>query len=415
MPTSRRRRANRRRVLEIGFAAALGLGAIPAPVRSDALRDEPQRWIESPYRQFGAPQTLLGGRAILLDEADDAPVRAALTAALQRLDAEVFGRDGWRAPFDAKEPLRIYLARHEAGGVREIAGQRIGGDRIARAAVLLDASGLSAAQIAHEVARQIVRAAIDSYGAPEDAFLTPALVEALAVDPVDAQGDEEAWTLAAAPSVDFRAHPAALGRLWVDEVLRTVAGSGFFRQVWERAAGSGESPLTVALRMLPDAATLGPAPREETLLVRAAARFYASVETEAAPSRLRRFDLESGALDAAAPESLSVRHRSFVPEDSDDALRVAPHDRCALPGPKTGAPGRRSCGIATRPSRPTSFSSPRATCGGSRSRASRGSTGSSPDRRREAAACARRRRSKRSARTSSPGSRRGRAAWSGRG
>jgi hypothetical protein len=309
--------------LQIGFAAGLGFVAIPALLRSDALRDEPQRWIESPYRQFGAPQTLLPGRAILLDEADDAPVRAALTATLQRLDAQVFGRDGWRAPFDPKEPLRIYLARHEAGGVREIAGQRIDGNRIARAAILLDASGLSAGQIAHEVARQIVRASIDSYGAAEDAFLTPALVEALAVDPADAQADEEAWTLAAAPTVDFRAHPAALGRLWVDEVLRTVAGPGFFRQVWERAAGSGEAPLSVALRMLPDAAAHGPAPREDTLLVRAAARFYAGVETEAAPSRLRRFDLESGALDAAPPESLSVRHRSFVPEDSDDALRVA--------------------------------------------------------------------------------------------
>ena len=59
------------------------------------------------------------------------------------------------------------------------------------------------------------------------------------------------------------------------------------------------------------------------MLVRAAARFYARTETEAAPSRLRRFDLESGALDAAPPEALSVRHRSFVPEESEDALRIS--------------------------------------------------------------------------------------------
>ena len=327
MLANRRRRANRSRLWRFGFAAGLGLAAVSARLQGDPVRDEPQRWIESPYRQFGAPQTLLGGRAILLDEADDAAARAALTSTLQRLDAEVFGRDGWRAPFDPKEPLRIYLARHEAGGIREIAGQHGDGDRLARAAVLLDASGLSAAQIAHEVARQIVRATIESYGASEDAFLTPAVVEALAVDPTDAQGDEEAWTLAAAPTVDLRAHPSTLGRLWVDEVDRTVGGPGFFRQVWERAAGSGEPPLAVALRMLPEAASAAdanaPSAREDTVLVRAAARFYAHVETEAAPSRLRRFDLESGALDAAPPESLSVRHRSFLPDESEDALRVA--------------------------------------------------------------------------------------------
>jgi len=329
MPANRRRRANRSRLCKFGVAAGLGLvlAAISAPVRGDALRDEPQRWIESPYRQFGPPHTLLAGRAVLLDEADDAPVRAALTATLQRLDAEIFGRDGWRAPFDPKEPLRIYLARHEAGGVREISGQRGDGDRLARAAVLIDASGLSAGQIAHEVARQIVRATIESYGASEDAFLTPALVEALAVDPMDAQGDEEAWTQAAAPTVNLRAHPSTLGRLWVDEVVRTVGGSGFFRQVWERAAGSGEAPLAVARRMLPEAASAAdanaPSAREDTILQRAAARFYAHTETEAVPSRLRRFDLESGALDAAPPESLSVRHRSFVPEESEDALRVS--------------------------------------------------------------------------------------------
>ena len=349
MPAKDRRRSNRSRLSRLGICAGLvvgvGLAVLSAPVRGDALRDEPQRWIESPYRQFGAPQTLLAGRAILLDEADDASGRAVLTATLQRLDAQVFGRDGWRTPFDPKEPLRIYLARHEAGGVREIVGQRGEGDRLGRAAVLLDASGLSPSQIAHEVARQIVRATIEAYGASEDAFLTPALVEALAVDPADAQGDEEAWTLAAAPSLDLRAHPSSLGRLWVDEVVRTVGGSGFFRQVWERAAGTGEAPLAVALRMLPEAAALSGAPapsaREDTLLVRAAARFYAHIETEteAGPSRLRRLDLESGSLDAAPPESLSVRHRSFIPEESEDALRVASEGALRIAWPEDAGAG----------------------------------------------------------------------------
>ena len=195
-----------------------------------------------------------------------------------------------------------------------------------------------------------MRASIDP-GAAEDAFLTPALVEALAVDPADAQADEEAWTLAAAPSVDFRAHPSSLGRLWVDEVMRTVGGSGFFRQVWERAAGSGEAPLTVALRMLPDAASHGPALREDTLLVRAAARFYAGVETEAAPSHLRRFDLESGAPRTRRRRSPPRCATAPSARDPTTALRVA--------WPGDAGAGRRSV-PRPGPSRPTWSSSPRA-------------------------------------------------------
>lgn len=333
MSIHRRSQARTRRSLPIVVAALLS--GVAALASADALRDGPERWIQSPYRQFGAPQALAGGRAALFDEADDPAVRAALTATLQRLDAEVFGRDGWRAPFDAKEPLRIYLARHEAGGVREVSGQRGEGGRIAHAAVLLDASGLSAAQIAREVARQIVRATVDAYGAPEDAFLTPAVVEALAVDPAEAFADDEAASLAAAPSVDFRGNPSALGRFWVDEALRETGGSGFFRQVWERAAGTREAPLSTALRMLPDASSS----RAEVVLARAAARFYAAVETEAAPARLRRFDLESGALDAAPPEELSVRHRTFLPEDSGDALRVASEDALRVVWPEDAGAG----------------------------------------------------------------------------
>jgi hypothetical protein len=48
------------------------------------------------------------------------------------------------------------------------------------------------------------------------------------------------------------------------------------------------------------------------------------------PSRLRPLDLESGALDASAPESLRVRHRSFLPEGAEDTLRVEwPEDAAA--------------------------------------------------------------------------------------
>lgn len=326
MSIQRRGKTALSRLFWAGCAAALAAsaaspaGAVAAEAAAaDALRDGPQRWIESPYRQFGAPQALPSGRAVLIDEADDPAVRSALTAALQRLDSDLFGRDGWRIPFDTKDPLRIYLARHAAEGVHQLSGQAGDGGRIARAAVLLDASNLTATQIAHEVSRTIVRATLDGYGAPEDAFLSAAVVEALAVDPSEALADDEAWTLAAAPTLDFRGHAATLGRLWVDEVVREMGGSSFFRQVWERASATGESPLPVAVRMLPEAS----APRAETLLLRAAARLYASLEAEAGPSRLKRFDLEAGALDASPPEELSVRHRAFLPEESEDALRVA--------------------------------------------------------------------------------------------
>ena len=58
-------------------------------------------------------------------------------------------------------------------------------------------------------------------------------------------------------------------------------------------------------------------------LLRSAARLYASMWTEASPSRLRLFDLESGALDAAPPDPMTVRHRSFVPEGETEALRLS--------------------------------------------------------------------------------------------
>ena len=315
---------NRRPAPRFGPPLLLGLAGLlaggPLWAEADALRDGPQRWIENPYRQFGSPQVLTA-RAVLMDEADDPWVRAALTAELARLDSDLFGRDGWRLPFDGKDPLRIYLARRPAQGVRQLSGQPAVNGKISRPAILLDAADLNAGQIAREVARQVVRATVEGYAAREDAFLTPAVIEALAADPADSAdaADEEAWALAAGATLDFRANPSTLGRFWVEEVLRGLGGSGFFRQVWERAAATGEAPLDVALRMLGESAGT----REEILLVRSAARLYTILEPEAAPSRLRRFDLEAGALDASAPEALSVRHRSFVPEETDELLRVA--------------------------------------------------------------------------------------------
>ena len=61
---------------------------------------------------------------------------------------------------------------------------------------------------------------------------------------------------------------------------------------------------------------------EDAVLLRAAARLYAAIEPEPSPSRLRLLDVESGAVDAAAPTLLSVRHRTLLPE-SEASLRVS--------------------------------------------------------------------------------------------
>jgi hypothetical protein len=317
MVTRRRPPSGHTRPLLLGCAAALSAGiglAVPGGFESLVPYG-----IEGPSRQFGSPRTLLSGRAVLFDEAEDASLSSALSAELQRLHSDLYVRDGWRAPFDERSPLRIYVERRDVDGLRQSAVRWIDGGRLTGPVALLDGINLDTPQLVRELARQIVRATLAGYGAPEDAFLTPALVDALSRSSEDASEDEEVWILAAAPTLDFRAHPSTLGRLWVGEIIRDRGDTAFLRLAWERAASSAEAPLPLMLRMLAEAS----GPREETILVRSAARLYAAVEPEAGPSRLRRFDLETGALDTAAPVAMSVRHRAFLPDDSQEALRVA--------------------------------------------------------------------------------------------
>lgn len=149
---------------------------------------------------------------------------------------------------------------------------------------------------------------------PDDEFLSRALDAYLSGAPA---APEEAWTLAAAPLVDFAAHPSVLGRLWVAEIARAGDGN-LLQRAREEAAASAEAPVAALERIFREAAR-----GQGQALVRAAARLYAAIEPEASPSRLRLLDLESGALDAAAPRAMSVRHRSFLAEDSIETLRVA--------------------------------------------------------------------------------------------
>jgi len=280
-------------------------------------------WVQSPYRHFLAGQPVSGGRAVLFDEVDDPGLRADMGAELARLETELYGRQGWRAPFAGDAVLRVYVARGESGGVHTTVSRSVEKGRLVEPAMLLDAAGLSNAEIVREVGRQIALATLAGYGV-EDPFLSPALSEFLSAHPGEAK-DADAWTLAAAGELDFRAHPAALGRLWVSEIARSTGGTVVLREAWQRAAGAGEPATAVLLRAIADEAGL----TEDGVLLRSAARLYAAIEPEASPSRLRLLDVESGAIDGAAPRAFSVRHRTFLPE-TEETLRVAwPQDGAA--------------------------------------------------------------------------------------
>jgi len=152
---------------------------------------------------------------------------------------------------------------------------------------------------------------------PDGAFLDEA-VGAYLGPPEASEDAADVELLGASVLLDFRAHPRELGRLWVQEVVFGAGETGFRRRAVEEAAGGGETPRRALSRLVAEAAR-----NDGRALLRSAARLYASMWTEASPSRLRLFDLESGALDAAPPDPMTVRHRSFVSEGETEALRLS--------------------------------------------------------------------------------------------
>lgn len=300
--------------MTLGLAAgwlAAPLGAAgPASTPPGALD-----WVRSPYRHFRAAQPLASGQAVLFDEVDDPGLRRALGAEIVRLQGEL-ERQGWMSPFPAADPLRVYVARAEAGAVKAVSSAGVEDGKLAAPAILLDATGLGSAEIVREVARQIARATLSGYGI-DDPFLLPALAEHLAAAPGEPPG-EEVWMAAAAGQLDFRAKPEALGRLWVDEVARAIGRPAALRDAWQRAADSGEGPTAVLLRALSEESTVSP----EEVLTRASARIYATLEPDPSASKLKLADVEAGAIDASAPAALVVRHRALLAE-SEGSLRIA--------------------------------------------------------------------------------------------
>ena len=295
--------------------------AVPAQPSLDGSSDA---WIQSPYRNFGPAQTILPGRAILFDEADDPALPGLLAVEMRRLFQELYTRQGWRNPFNESQALRVFVARKEAEGVRRLAARSVEGGRLVAPVVLLDGSGLTAERIVREVSLQVALATLEGYGVADGTFLTEATASLLSA--VDDAGDVEATLVAAAaPQLSLEGNPGTLGRLFVEELVRS-AGPGFLVQAWERASESGEPILPVLLKSYGERTGEG----EQVPLARFAARLYSALEPEATPSRVGLLDLQAGALDAAAPARFTLRHRTYLPGDGAAALRVSwPEDAAA--------------------------------------------------------------------------------------
>ncbi len=153
---------------------------------------------------------------------------------------------------------------------------------------------------------------------PDAAFVDQAVGAFVAAVSQSGTDGEDLWALAAAPNLDFRAHPAALGRLWVQEVSSMSPDGSLWQRAREEAAATGETPRDAMSRLVTELART-----DGRVLLRAAVRLYASLEAEPGPSRLRVYDLEVGALDAAPPAGLSVRHRSILPDGETETLVFA--------------------------------------------------------------------------------------------
>ena len=276
---------------------------------------------------FGPARSIAGGRARVLDEADDPAVAQALEAELQRLSAELHDVGGWRVPFSESEPFTIRIERKNGGGAGRLIVGGLERGRFVSPVIQIDATELSQTEIVRQVAYLYALATLKAYGVTDSSFLTDAAAEFLSRAGESAEWRERTREVAAAPSIEFSEHPATMGLLFVEEFTRASGGPGSLLSVWEQAAETGEEVLPLLLKTFADAT----GEREETLGLRMAARLYMTVETEPAPSRLSLADLQAGALDSGSPAPFVLRHRSVLPPgDASGALRLL--------WPENGAP-----------------------------------------------------------------------------
>ena len=250
-----------------------------------------------------------------------------LAQGIKALQAELHDRDGWRTPFADGDPLRIFVARKEAGGVRRLSARSLERGRLVGPSIQIDGSAMSDGEIVSEAARLYALATLSAYGAPDRTFLTAAAADYLSAGVRLEQDSEKAFLAAAAPTLDLGVQSDALGRFYVEEFARAAGGAFALRTVWEKAAETGQEILPLFLAAYSE--STGKA--EDQLLLRFAARLYSSMEPEAGPSRIGLFDLQTGALDASNPSAFVLRHRSYLPgADAPSALRLS--------WPETGAP-----------------------------------------------------------------------------
>jgi hypothetical protein len=292
------------------------LGLLAARAAGQGLDGErPGAWQESPWRSFG-PFRSVAPSVLLRDEADDAALRQAISESLAGLSAELFARQGWRAPVSADDPLRIQETRKEAGGVRRLVARAVERRRLVQPSIEIDGSGLSDADIVAEARRLFALAVVSAYGVPEGNFLTAAAAELLA-------GGGAGWASealradAAAPLVDIPHRTRAMGRVLLEEFARAAGGPIAVRLVFERASERGEDPLASLGRLWSERT----GQTEEALVRRFAALLYATVEPETGPSSIGLWDLQAGALDAAAPAAWQFRHHTYVPAEAAAPLK----------------------------------------------------------------------------------------------
>jgi hypothetical protein len=222
-------------------------------------------------------------------------------------------------PFAAGNPLRVFIARKEAGGVRRLAAGTVESGRLVGASIQIDGTGLSDLRIVREVARLYALATLSAYGVRDGSFLTAAAAEYLSSGASPESDRADATEAAAAPTLDLSAQPESLGSFYVDEFARATGGAAALRAVWEKAAETGQDVLPILLKAYTDSTREA----ESQLLLRFASRLYTTFEPEPGPSRIGLSDLQIGGLDAAAPAAFTLRHRTFLPSlDSPAALRL---------------------------------------------------------------------------------------------
>jgi hypothetical protein len=307
------------KALIFGVFCALVSGSARAVDRL-ILTSAPAAWEGSPFHEFSAPEPIWNGRAVVRDEGGNARLGALLSAELQRLSFELHDKEGWRLPVAAGDPLRIFIARKDAGGLRRVAARVVEQGHLVQPTIQLDATGLSDAEIVHQVGRLFAVATLAAYNVADGSFLTTAAADYLSHD-ANPESREAALADAAAPEVDVVVHASSLGRLFVEEFARETGGPAALRAVWETAAETAEPPLQVLLRRYAE----GTGAKEEALMLRFATRLYATLETDPSPSRVSFSDLQTQGLDAAAPAVFAMRHRVLLsdPESAVGALRVS--------------------------------------------------------------------------------------------